>query len=81
MQTLAQSIGQLKAPQLPQEGSSGAQKGIHGQPLEVDENQPEFNVAELKREMEAQAKEMERKLLEKMKAFDEFDQSAILNLP
>ena len=81
MQTLAQSIGQLKAPQAPQEGSSGALKGINGQPLEVDENQPEFNAAELKKEMEAQAKEMERKLLEKMKAFDGFDQSAILNLP
>ena len=81
METLTQSIEQLKSPQLLQEGISRTQKGIISQPLEEDENQPEFNAAKLKREMEAQAKEMKRKLLKRMRAFDEFDQSTVLNLP
>ena len=82
MQTLSQSFDQFKTPIKSEESSKARKgKGIEGQSTDNDDPQPEISTAELKKELETQAKEMEKKLLEKMKVFDGFDQSTILNLP
>ena len=60
------------------------QKEVDGQLLDDENIQPEPTAVELKKELEVRASEMEKKLLEKMKAYggvDGFDQAAILNLP
>ena len=49
MQTLTQSIGQLRAPHpTPQIRPSGTQKGIDGQPIEIKETQLKLDSNELK---------------------------------
>ena len=67
IQALTQSTDQLRAPPPPQKGCSGTQEGIGSQPIEVNEIQLEPNLTELKKELEAQAKEIKKKLFEKMK--------------
>ena len=75
MSTLNHNIVKLQEPLPPFMESSRTKKG-KDHSLEADRTHTELSTAELRKELEIQAKEMERKLLEKMKAYrgsDGFD--------
>ena len=65
MNVLTQSIGKMKELMIPPEEPSGIKKD--GQA--IGEIQPKPNAFELKKDWEAQAKEIEKKLFEKMKTY------------